>query len=171
MKKVVICLVLVSLAVLSGCAGGETMETVADVLPENVPASQPLNLYFEIPEDAAQAADAVEGTKIYEQREGKYTITQSSSLCGIETAVKQLTGYSYAKLVPVKTRQSGMDRYDFVCTAAKDGGLYICRGAVFSDGSRCYSLLMETPEQEAGPLQACMDRVFGKIAFSEDEGF
>lgn len=171
MKKVICCGIIICALTLCGCTGGLPMETVGDILPESIPASQLLNLYFEVPEDAIQAADAGDGVKVYEQREGKYTITQSTLSCGAEEAVKQLTGYAYAKLSPVKTRQSGMDRYDFVCTNAMDGGLYVCRGAVLTDGSRCYSLLMETPEQEAGKLQPCMDRVFGTIAFSEDEGF
>ena len=171
MKKVVCCGMIVCILALCGCAAGLPMETVGDILPENIPVSLPLNLSFEVPEDAIQAADAGEGVEVYEQREGKYTITRSILSCGAEEAVKQLTGYTYAKLSPVKTRQSGMDRYDFVCTNAMDGGLYVCRGAVLTDGSRCFGLLMEAPEQVAGELQPCMDRVFGTIALSEDEGF
>ena len=120
MKK--LCILLLCVLLLTGCAAEETFETVADAYGEqNLP--EPKQVMLSIPEDAK----AVAGERGVLYLCDGYEITVETLQSGdINETLRQLTGFESDELTVMETAQLDQSRYECVWTAAGEGGADKC---------------------------------------------
>ena len=127
------------MALLAGCAQQqEVFETVADDLETPVMAA-PRQITVRLPEDTVVPVleNAQEQVYLCDEYE---LILQTVSSGDLDATVQTLTGCARDKLTLVKTRQSDLDRYDFVWTSAGEKGDMLGRGVILDDGSYHYCM-------------------------------
>ena len=157
MKKWWICLCF--MVFLTGCAAAETFETVADDLiqPVMAPAAQ---IGLELPESAStQTALGSDSDRLY-FCDG-YTVTvQTLDRGDLERTAKNLCGFDTDSLKIVETVNDGKKRWDWVWTAAGEGGDAVGRAAVIDDGNYHYCVTVMADAEEAGNLEAEWTELF-----------
>lgn len=130
MKK--LCILLLCILLLTGCAAEETFETVADVYGEqNLP--EPKEVLLSVPKDA-QVIAGEEG--VLYLCDGYEITVETLSSGDINETLRKLTGFESDDLTVMETAQMGQSRYECVWTAAGEGGDMVGRVAVLDDG--CY---------------------------------
>lgn len=151
MKKWWMCLCVVFF--LTGCAAAETFETVADDIlqPVMAPAGE---IVLTLPESAsAQTALGGDGDKLY-FCDG-YTVTvQTMDRGDLDRTTKTLCGFGADSLNIVETVNDGCKRWDWVWTAAGEGGDAVGRAAVIDDGNYHYCVTIMADAGKAGQLEA-----------------
>ena len=157
MKK--ICLFVLAAVLLCGCQAEPAWETVEDMEPvETVAAVQ--QLYVPLPEDASQPTFREEDSGELYLCDG-YTLTKQTAQGGdLARTVKSICGLTLDQIQPVKTRQDGQDRYDFVWTAAGEEGMQLGRACILDDGAYHYAVTAMAGEEEAGRLRQVWQEIF-----------
>lgn len=150
MKKWWICFGLVFL--LTGCAAAETFETVGDELLQ--PAMAEVGeITLSLPENAsAQTMLSGEGDKLY-FCDGYTATVQTMARGDLERTCKALCGFGRDSLNIVETVSNGHQRWDWVWTAAGEGGDAVGRAAVIDDGKYHYCVTVMADAAQAGALE------------------
>lgn len=129
---------LLSCLVLAGCASQETMETVADEWVEEAMAPA-REIRVQLPEEAA--VPTVEGSsgRIYLCRDYEIVL-QTLESGDLNATIRELSGYNREDLTVIESQPQGLKRYDFVWTAAGEGGDRIGRAVILDDGTWHYTM-------------------------------
>ena len=90
-------------------------------------------------------------------------ILQTVSSGDLDATVQTLTGCARDKLTLVKTRQSDLDRYDFVWTSAGEKGDMLGRGVILDDGSYHYCMSVLRSADGAKKSRIVWSDVFGSF--------
>lgn len=155
-KKVFVLLLLVAL--LSGCKTQETFETVEDVPVEEVMAV-PQQFFAIFPEEAATPTFQSDTEELYVCE--NYTVSKQILESGdLERTIQTITGKSKEELDVIQTLQDTYDRYDFVWTAAGEEGLHLGRACILDDGNYHYTLTTMSKEESFDELRETLQEMF-----------
>lgn len=151
---------------LSGCAAAETFETVSDELVQPVMA-QERKITVLLPEDAVTAVmEAGDGSKIYLCDE--HTICVQTLEAGdLKRTIRTLSGFDRDQLTVMQRLCDDGRRYEWVWTAAGEGGDQLCRAAVLDDGAYHYCLTAMADAESAAAVQETWDEVFSSFSFGQ----
>lgn len=157
MKK--ICLILGMCFMFTGCATVETFETLGQIRHESDAAPAMGSVLLTLPESAAKEAFSNDGDKMYEC-DGYTLVLQTLSSGDFHKTVQSLSGFSVDDLTVMESQAGDHKRYEWVWTAAGEGGDVLCRATVLDDGNYHYCLCAIAPAQNVGSLQAEWNEVF-----------
>ena len=130
--------ILLSALLLCGCQSEETMETVADEWLIPVMA-QPREISLRLPEDLAMPVLEQDSRQLY-MGEGYELMLDVLDAGDLANTVRSMCGYEKENLTMIQTQQEGLERYDFVWTAAGETGERLGRGVILDDGNYHYCL-------------------------------
>ena len=160
MKKSMI-LLLISLF-LTGCAGEETFETVADEILQSVDAPR-AEIMVNIPEEAAAPVAQGETGTLY-QCDG-YEIAQQIFASGdLDATLRSATGYGREDLTVIETRLGKFKRYDLVWSCLGEQGDQIGRACILDDGNYHYVLSVLGEADRAGEFAEVWEELFSSYA-------
>lgn len=163
MEKILVAAVLC--LTLTGCATAQTFETLGQVQHQTDELPVMGAVCLTLPETASEEVLASDGNTLY-YCDG-YTLMLQTMLSGdFSGTVENLSGFQIDDLTVMESRTGAYCRYDWVWTAAGEGGDVLCRAAVLDDGSYHYCLCAMAPAQEAGGLQPEWAEVFHSFALS-----
>lgn len=130
--------VFLAVFLLCGCRAEETLETVADEWV--VPAmAQPREISVRLPEDIVMPVLEQDSRRLY-MAQGYELMLDVLDAGDLSNTIRNLSGYEKERLTVIQTQQDGMDRYDFVWTAAGENGERLGRGVILDDGNYHYCL-------------------------------
>lgn len=155
-------IVVLSLA-LCGCGSVQTFETLGQV--EHEAGEQPAvgQIYLTLPQEAAALVPSQEGGTLYDC--GKYTLSLQTLPAGdIAGTVRSVCGFASDKLTVLRRDADGKQCYEWVWTAAGEGGDVMCRAMVLDDGAYHYCLCAMAQADSAGVLQEQWAQVFATFA-------
>ena len=156
MKRWVV--ILLSALLLCGCQREETMETVADEWLVPVMA-QPREISLRLPGDLVMPVLEQDSRQLY-MGEGYELMLDVLDAGDLSNTVRTMCGYEKENLTMIQTRQEGMDRYDFVWTAAGETGERLGRGVILDDGNYHYCL---SALQDQGDTPIVWQNVFSSF--------
>ena len=164
MKK---CLILFLLSLmLAGCSTKETFETLGNVQhqPDNIPMAATVQL--SVPESAVVETFGGGLDTVYYCKD--YTLVlQTLSSGDFSGTVRKLSGFSPEKLTVMESSIGQVKRYDWVWTAAGEGGDVLCRASVLDDGNYHYCLYTMASAQNAGALAGEWNELFSSFCLGE----
>lgn len=151
--------------VLTGCGTVQTFETLGQIQhqTDEIPAMGTVSLT--LPQSASKEALASGDNTLY-HCDGYTLMLQTMTSGDFSRTVQSLSGFRADDLTVMETRTGAYQRYDWVWTAAGEGGDVLCRAAVLDDGSYHYCLCVMAPAQEAGRLQPEWAEVFHSFGLS-----
>lgn len=157
MKKWLICICFALF--LTGCAAAETFETVGDDLIQ--PVMAPMGeIVLTLPSSASrQTMISDEDGKLY-FCDGYTATVQTMDRGDLERTAKALCGFGVESLDIMETVSEGNKRWDWVWTAAGEGGDAVGRAAVIDDGSYHYCVTVMADAGNAGALEAEWNALF-----------
>ena len=162
-------MILVTAALLlTGCGAAETFETVGDIwaaAETSVPARQ---VRLTLPEEAAAAAGTGDGETVY-QCDGYELTSEVLSGGDLRRTVKAVSGFEPERLTILKTDRHGVNRYDFVWTAAGEEGEQVGRAAVLDDGRYHYVLTVQADAARSGQLAETWNQLFSGFSLESGE--
>lgn len=138
---------------LTGCAAAETFETVGDELLQPAMAEVGKISLSLPPEASAQAMLTSEGDKLY-FCDGYTAAVQVLTRGDLDRTCRQLCGFGADSLNILETSGAEGKRYDWVWTAAGEGGDVIGRVAVIDDGKYHYCVSLQADAASAGKLES-----------------
>lgn len=151
--------------ILAGCAGRETFETLGNVEHERSEATAMGTVQLHLPEEAAAAVLANGGNTCYECQD--YSLMLQTVAAGdFAGTVMALSGFSPEKLTIIETNTGTFSRYDWVWTAAGEGGDVLCRAGVLDDGNYHYCLCAMVSAEKAADVQQEWAQVFASFSLS-----
>ena len=155
MKK--LCVTMVLLCLLAGCAGEETMETVADeaVLTQ----VQAKAIRVELPEETVLPVMQTDTGTIYICRDFQVTV-QTLPGGDLERTVMSLTGFDLPAVTVMETENGALDRFDLVWSCAGELGPEVGRASILSDGRYHYCLTVMTPEENTQDYREIFNGMF-----------
>lgn len=161
MKKwLAICL---CVGLLTGCSA-ETFETLGPVSHVSATAAPARSMVLALPADAAVLTSSGDDM-LYICKD--YTIAvQTVSGGDLTDTIRSLTGYTPSQLTVMESTCGDHRRYDFVWTAAGEGGDQICRAAVLDDGNYHYCLTLMADATAAGELTDRWNDLLGSFCLS-----
>jgi hypothetical protein len=130
--------ILLSAVLLCGCGAEETLETVADEWMIPVMA-QPREISVRLPDDMVLPVLEQDSRRLY-MAQGYEVMLDVLDAGDLSATVRSISGYEKENLTVIETRQDGMDRYDFVWSAAGETGDRLGRGVILDDGNYHYCL-------------------------------
>lgn len=156
-----LCVLLVCLLVLNGCAGMPVFEQLGDVYnPSQAP--EPKKVSISLPEDAASPVIAGDFGKIY-FCDGYEIMVETLTSGDLAATIKDLTGYSREALTLLETYLGNIKRYECVWTAAGEVGDRVGRAVILDDGCYHYCVSVMADAVDAGALQESWEALFGSI--------
>lgn len=158
--KRLICLGLLMM-LLGGCAATETFETVEDDVVQSVMA--PVGkLELTVPDHAsAPVIHSEDGGKLY-LCDG-YTLTEQILQGGdISKSIRNVCGFEMEDLTVMQTQ----NRYEWVWSAAGEGGEQLGRAVLLDDGAYHYCVCVMAEAELAGALQPEWDSIFRTVTVS-----
>ena len=143
---------------LCGCQTDEAMETVADEWLVPVMA-QPREISVRLPEDMVMPVLQQDSRQLY-MAEGYDLMLDILDAGDVSATVRDMSGYSKEDLTVIRTRQEGLERYDFVWSSAGENGDRLGRGVILDDGNYhyCMSVL-----RDQGNTDIVWQDVFGSF--------
>ena len=159
MKKLMIFLLLT--IILAGCAATPTFETLGQVQHQQTVTHPAAEVLLSLPEDAAAVTFGGSDT-VYECN-GYTLVLQTCSSGDLTATVQALSGFSPEKLTILESAAQTLRRYDWVWTAAGEGGDLLCRAAVLDDGNYHYCVYALAPAQNAGKLTEEWNELFASF--------
>ena len=155
MKK--LCVMMALFCLITGCAGEDVMETVADeaVLTQ----AQPRTIRVELPEETVLPVMQTETGTLYICRDFEVSV-QTLSGGDLEKTVESLTGFDLSAVTMMETEQDGLERYDLVWSCAGELGAEVGRASILSDGNHHYCLTAMTREENARDYQEIFNGMF-----------
>lgn len=157
MKKIAIILLLC--AMLSGCAAVPTFETLGDIMHEQAGANTPAQICLTLPEDAESVGDAYFCN-------GFYVELKTVDAGDMNKTVQAMSGFSADDLTVMTASVNGIDRYEWVWSAASAEGEVVCRAAVLDDGNYHYCLTAVAPAQQGGALTDAWNALFSSFSIA-----
>ena len=149
MKKFVVFLILAML--LTGCTAAETFETLGNVYPDTaMPVQRQVSLT--VPEDASAQVIQSENGRLY-LCDGYEITLQTLSGGDLNKTLRTLTGFGTDSLTVMETGLTENARYEFVWTAAGEGGDTVGRAVILDDGNYHYCVTVMGPADNASQLQ------------------
>ena len=137
---------------LAGCAKAETFECIDDELLQPVMAEVgEVNLSLP-PEASAQTMLGSDTDKLY-FCDGYTAAVQVLQRGDLDRTSRQLCGFGADSLNILETSSNGYKRYDWVWTAAGEGGDAVGRAAVIDDGKYHYCVSLLADATLAGELE------------------
>lgn len=150
---------------LTGCAQS-TFETLGDVQHQNVVAPAARKIQLDLPQDTILAVWEREGDSLYMCR--GYTVhLQTLDGGDLEGTIRSLSGFEKDGLTVLQTVCGDHSRYEWVWTAAGEGGDVICRSAVWDDGDFHYGLTLMADASVAGSLTAQWNELMASFCLEE----
>ena len=166
MKKV--CVLLVLVALLSGCADQPALETVFDQLETPVMA-QMRQLSVALPKEATAPTLQSEDAGALYLCDG-YTLTiQTMSAGDLDATLRSLSGFSKDQLTVMTTEKHGIRRYECVWSAAGEGGDQVARAVILDDGNYHYAVTVMADFSSAGDLADTWKEILDSIKFSDTD--
>lgn len=164
MKKV--CILLVVVLLLGGCAAQPVFETVSDQIDAPVPA-QMRQLQVMLPKEAsAPTLQSEQAGKLYLCN--GYTLTIQTMEAGdLDATMRSLTGFSREQMTVMETAKHGIKRYDCVWSAAGEGGDHVARAVILDDGSYHYAVTVMADFASAGDLASTWKSILDTVTFSD----
>lgn len=159
-----LCVLLVCLLMLTGCAATPVFEQIDDVHnPSQAP--EPKTIRMTLPSVAsAQVLSGDSGTLYF--CDGYEIMTQTVASGDLDGTLKSLTGYERESLAVLQTRTGELKRYECAWTSAGEGGDRVGRVVVLDDGNYHYSVTVMADALDAGALQASWQALLGSIVLS-----
>ena len=135
---------------LTGCSSA-TFETLADVYDQQVVSPLPRKVALELPQDAVQSVWANEADRMYLCRD--YTVyLQTLPASDLSETIRQLSGMDMQKLTVMTSTCMDHQRYEWVWTAAGEGGEAVCHCILLDDGKFHYALTLIADAVAAGAM-------------------
>ncbi len=158
MKIIVMVLMM---ALLSGCGTQETYETIADEAVQSVMAS-PRQILVDLPGDALAPVLESAGEQVYLSRDYEIII---ETLDGgdLNATVSAISGYDPGELTLMKTEQEGTTRHEFVWACAGEHGDRLGRGVILDDGNYHYCMTVLRDAVSQGVSQTSWEDVFSSF--------
>ena len=148
---------------LTGCGTAETFETVGDELLQPVMAEVgQINLSLP-PEASTQTMLGSDTDKLY-FCDGYTAAVQIMDRGDLDRTCRQLCGFGADSINILQTATDGRKRYDWVWTAAGEGGDVIGRVAVIDDGKYHYCVSLQTDAALAGSLESQWSRILSSFS-------
>lgn len=147
---------------LCGCAA-ETFETLGAV--EHEPAAEPAmaTVLLTLPDTASAEVFSAEDGSLYDC--GDYVLTLQTLPAGdVSRTIKELSGFEVDRVTVLESGLGETRRYEWVWTAAGEGGDVLCRAAVLDDGSYHYCLCLMARSTQVGALQAQWSEILRSFA-------
>jgi len=160
-----LCLLL-CMGMLTGCSAG-VYETIGNV--EHVSGTMPQmrRVVLELPGDAA-ILTASGGDTMYIC--GNYSLAVQTLAGGdLQKTIQTVSGFHRDQITVMEQVCGDHRRYDFVWTAAGEGGDTVCRAAVIDDGNYHYCMVAMAEAGDAGPLQKTWNDLFGSFCLEEEK--
>ena len=152
---------------LTGCAA-PTFETLGDIPHQQVAAPVPQKVVLTLPEGAVQAVWAAEGDTMYLCED--YTVhLQTMDAGDLKRSIRSLSGFDPENLTLVKSTCGDHDRYEWVWTAAGEGGDAVYRCALLDDGDFHYALTVTAPATTAGTLTEEWTKIMSTFCLEHTE--
>ena len=151
-----ICWLLMAAALLlTGCAGEETFETVADE-PVAAVMAEPREITVALPEEAAVPVMRNGAQEIY-LCDGGEIILETCAGGDLGRTIRAISGFERDNLTVMKTKQENLDRYEFVWAAASEEGERMGRAVILDDGQYhyCLTLLKDADSRVAAWETVC----------------
>lgn len=160
MKRVLLVLCLV--VILSGCGATETFETISDDLLQPV-MGQMRQVVISLPKSATVSVmNETDDGKLY-LCDGYVLTVQTLDGGDLNRTAQTLSGFTMDQLGMVETAISDGKRYDWVWTAAGEGGDHIGRAAVLDDGDYHYCVTVMADAKSAGHLEDQWNGIFSSL--------
>ena len=147
---------------LTGCAGEETFETVADqpIWAETAPL---LQVFVTLPEEAAVPASESEAGSLY-LCDGYEIQLQTLPAGNLDATLRTVTGYGQQDLELIRTGVNGIKRYDLVWSCLGEAGDRVGRAAIYDDGNYHYVLSVLADADRVRESEAVISDLFGSYA-------
>lgn len=134
----VLCMILLTALMLTGCGASEVYETISDELVLSA-GGQPREVRFDLAQEPVLPAMESDGGQLYLC--GDFDVMLQTLESGdLDETVYQVSGFQPEELTLLQTGSGEIDRYEFVWTAATDEGQQIGRATILDDGSYHYVL-------------------------------
>lgn len=163
MKK--LCVIVGLCFLLSGCAAAETFETLGQIQHQQNVAPVMGTVQLSLPQ-SAQAETLSNGTDTLYDCDGYSLMLQTLQSGDLSRTVKTLSGFSIEKVMVVESKAGENMRYEWVWTAAGEGGDVLCRATVLDDGNYHYCLCAMSAAEKAGSLQTVWSELFQSFTLS-----
>lgn len=166
MKKV--CVLLVLVALLSGCAAQPAWETVFDQLESPVMA-QMQKLEVALPKEATAPTLQSEDAGTLYLCDGYSLSIQTMAAGDLDATMRSLSGFSKDQLTVMTTEKHGVRRYDCVWSAAGEGGDQVARSVILDDGNYHYAVTVMADFASAGDLADTWKGILDSVKFSDTD--
>lgn len=164
----IVCVLLVLVILVSGCATQPVFETVSDQLEAPVMA-QMRQLKVALPKEATVPTLQSEETGKLYLCDG-YTLSIQTMQSGdLDATMRSLTGFSREQLTVMETAKHGIKRYDCVWSAAGEGGDHVARAVILDDGNYHYAVTVMADFASAGELAATWKSILDTVTFSDTD--
>ena len=131
-------MVLLVMAILTGCGAAEIYETITDELV-SATIPQPREVRFHLAQDPLLPAMESDGGQLYLC--GDYDVmVQTMDGGDLKETIYRISGFDPVDLTLIQTASGEIDKYEFVWTCATDVGDQIGRATVLDDGYYHYAL-------------------------------
>ena len=155
MKKFV-CIISVCL-LLTGCSAKETFEVISDGYEPHT--AEPRQVICALPDDAtAQTIQSDYGQLYF--CDGYEIALQTMPSGDVDKTLRELTGFGKDDITVIQTGTENSARYDFVWTAAGEGGDMVGRAAVLDDGNYHYCMTVMASQENAAKLRQTWKSLF-----------
>lgn len=134
MKRV--CVLLLIMALLTGCGEAEVFETVADQQMVSVMA-QPREIKLTLPEDTVLPAMETENGTLYMCRDFDVMV-QTMESGDLDATIRAVSGFGREDLTVIETFNGAQDCYEFSWTAVGETEDQVCRCMILDDGNYHY---------------------------------
>lgn len=152
---------------LTGCAA-PTFETLGDIPHQQVAAPAARKVVLTLPDGAVQTVWSGEEDTMYLCE--NYTVhLQTMDSGDLKGSVRLLSGFDPEKLTIVKSACGDHDRYEWVWTAAGEGGDAVYRCALLDDGSFHYALTVSASAAAAGKLSEEWNEIMSTFCLEHTE--
>ena len=153
---------MLSVCLLAGCGRKMNLETVADVVSTQIP--EPMGqVSVTFPNDAViDVMESEDGATLY-QCDGYSVTIQTLASGDMNRSLQTVSGYEKEELNLIATKQEGLDRYDWVFTAAGESGDQVFRCALLDDGNFHYVVTAMAPAETAGQLRETWNELFSTV--------
>ncbi len=149
MKK--LCILLLAVFLLCGCAEQKTYETISDEL-ETPKLPTQLEMTALLPEGATSPVfSTTDAGKLYEYADCTITM-QAVAVGDFDGLIRDVTGYNREYLQIMESVQAGLPSFQVVWSSAGEGQTQVGRACILSDGNYYYVLTAMVPESKAGSL-------------------
>lgn len=158
-----ICLLLMAL-LMTGCAAGETFETIADEQLLSVMA-QPREITVQLPETAAAPVSEMEGQQVYLCEDYEIFI-ETLSAGDVSGTIRDLCGYAREDLTVMETQWQDVSRYEFVWATAGEKGDRLGRAVILDDEQYHYCMTLLRDADAAENSRRVWDQMFASFTLA-----